>query len=482
MEPVPFENRWRIRGVLTAQSFVHVGAGEETEHPDLEIKDENNDSRRIKIAAVVRDHRGLPYLPGSTLKGAIRAWLGQHGAKTELISAVFGNQEHGGKAEFHDALQKAKIAPSHPPPYWHSDRQTSVDVSVKIDRFTGAAEAKKLFYQEFAPPGVEFELSITAQNLDDDEAALLLAGLKGFNATDAGINLGGDSSGGYGRLGWTIGDIARLGHEELRSWLQNPERPPWENALRPLTDEQQSALTQQAFVLLDSQAEKPLHIPVKIYFLSPFLVNDPSRVDKKSKDKGAPDHRPRLNHKGTVALPEKSLRGALRSQAERIYRSLRGRDDAIDADLSIAESAEIGKLDTPAKLFGAPGWASPVRIRNSRCVQQPFDPATQEFLAIDRFTGGGADRLKFNAEYVYKPVFEADIEVDEARAGDTGMGLLCYVLRDLQEGDITLGYGAAKGYGACRAEIDFPDRERYGEWVKAFLRTFEETREEAGNV
>ena len=33
------------------------------------------------------------------------------------------------------------------------------------------------------------------------------------------------------------------------------------------------------------------------------------------------------------------------------------------------------------------------------------------------------------------------------------MGLLAYTLRDLREGDVGFGFGAAKGFGACSATV-----------------------------
>ena len=74
-------------------------------------------------------------------------------------------------------------------------------------------------------------------------------------------------------------------------------------------------------------------------------------------------------------------------------------------------------------------------------------------MAIDRFTGGVAGSAKFDAEAVYQPVLAGTITIDLKRMPLWGLGLLALVLRDLMEGDIPLGFGAGKGYGACKAEI-----------------------------
>jgi hypothetical protein len=53
------------------------------------------------------------------------------------------------------------------------------------------------------------------------------------------------------------------------------------------------------------------------------------------------------------------------------------------------------------------------------------------------------------------------------------LSLLAYTLRDLKEGDISFGFGAAKGYGATVADVrlteapDFGSLGEAGETVKA---------------
>ena len=42
---------------------------------------------------------------------------------------------------------------------------------------------------------------------------------------------------------------------------------------------------------------------------------------------------------------------------------------------------------------------------------------------------------------------------EKAGVASPAAGLLALTLRDLLEGDVTFGFGAAKGYGACTAEF-----------------------------
>jgi hypothetical protein len=68
-----------------------------------------------------------------------------------------------------------------------------------------------------------------------------------------------------------------------------------------------------------------------------------------------------------------------------------------------------------------------------------------DFLAIDRFTGGGAEGLKFDALALWRPAFKARIFLENP--DDWELGWLTLVLRDLAEGWLRVGFGAAKGFG-----------------------------------
>lgn len=114
----------------------------------------------------------------------------------------------------------------------------------------------------------------------------------------------------------------------------------------------------------------------------------------------------------------------------------------------------------------------------------------QDFVAIDRFTGGGAESLKFDAKSFHRPVLRGSLTLDleavqRARPGEWCLGLMALVLRDLCEGDIPLGFGAAKGYGACTASLEWnfrhgtifrglPPNGRFTYWVAELERALKE--------
>jgi CRISPR-associated protein Csm3 len=58
-----FHNKYIVKGVLVAQTPIHIGAGEEGFDP---IQADN---------AVIRDSSGDPYIPGTSLKGVLRSYM-----------------------------------------------------------------------------------------------------------------------------------------------------------------------------------------------------------------------------------------------------------------------------------------------------------------------------------------------------------------------------------------------------------------------
>jgi hypothetical protein len=85
-----------------------------------------------------------------------------------------------------------------------------------------------------------------------------------------------------------------------------------------------------------------------------------------------------------------------------------------------------------------------LRVSDGRLVGKP-SYKVQDFLAVDRFTGGGAAGFKFDAVALWQPTFKTGLFIENPANWELGWLLL--TLRDLQDGFIPLGFGAAKGYG-----------------------------------
>lgn len=230
LQPSTFERlekRFRITATVETLTGLRVGAG-----------------KRFDAAAtdqpVMRDGSGRPFIPGSSLKGALRAGLervlrglgsqaldacdlfeepcthelqeaakkGQPPTADEVCAALcsmcglFGSPLFAGRTFIHD-LYLEEGATSIP----------ELRDGVGIDRDLGVARPAVKYDFEAIPPGSRFDLEMLLENVADHQLALMIQGLTLLD--DGQILLGGLTSRGLGRvrldaiaLEWT--DAARL--------------------------------------------------------------------------------------------------------------------------------------------------------------------------------------------------------------------------------------------------------------------------------
>lgn len=462
---------WVIRAELEVLSPLHVGTGTDTRidpnPPDIASTptsfdgdgDQQDQVQPFWQADIARDHTGNPYIPGASLKGALKA-LARRLDLDEVCLPLFGEINHGnqvspagtqpqrtraGVAEFRDAQQSHRIPAAR--------EQDTVQTRIAIDRVTGSVVDKKLFQTEVVPAGTRFEVEIILRRADETLAASLVAVLDAI-ARDTLFSLGAHANLGFGRIG-LYGQVRalRFGPDEAQAWFAQAKTDPaahWTAFAHPI-QLPEIAVTQ-------TPLRQQLRLPLSLTFHTPFLVKQPvTKADKQ--DKQAPDGTPRQQG-DRVLLPGASLRGRLRSQAERILRTL-GCPVAQGHDVPPVKDCR--SPDPATLLFGAAGWRGV--LRTAACLGvEPLRPVDHDMLAIDRFTGGGKDGAKFKLRYAECPTLQGslDVELERLRGAHLdgahddvswiALGLLTLVLRDLDEGDIAFGYGRAKGYGRCRAQ------------------------------
>ena len=108
----------------------------------------------------------------------------------------------------------------------------------------------------------------------------------------------------------------------------------------------------------------------------------------------------------------------------------------------------------PVDSLAAPLRGSRLVIEDA-ALQAGTDPVfkVQDFLAIDRFTGGGRDGAKFDAVGLWRPAFTARLRLENPQAWE--LGWLALVLRDLAEGWLSVGFGRRQGlWPGHRARLD----------------------------
>lgn len=164
-------------------------------------------------------------------------------------------------------------------------------------------------------------------------------------------------------------------------------------------------------------------------------------------------------------IPGTSLRGVLRSHAEKIVRTVSpDENDPIvcnpfEDDSSCSHRLDNNKSEmTPyknscviCKLFGNTGTASRIHIYDGS-ISDNFQINIRDGIAIDRFTGGVKSGATFQNMVLENCSFESKIVIRNFELWQ--LGLLAYVLRDLEEEQLSIGFGKSKGFGKVTGKIE----------------------------
>lgn len=407
--------------------------------------------------------------------------------------------------------ESTTAASLHPLPGPAADPVTTIRDGVGIDRRTGAAarlEAVK-FDLEALPAHATFTLRLEVEEPNEADERLLAAVLAEWQAGRGAV--GGRVARGLGAVVLKPPSVARRDLNDplaLLSFLRGEDAPAG-LATQPQWLESQVTTVREGINPVDrlwrrdavsgrpvryppsqavSVARSWIEIEMTLQATGPFLANDVTRSGR-----AGFDHAPLVE--GKPILPGASLRGILRSHAERIARTL-ATSQATSADefwercpacnpllrpldrdaKEQEETARQGATPTPrplptlqvcdsrpglkasvedevaeeklclaCRLFGSTELGSRLLIEDAPLMGETVTYKVQDFLAIDRFTGGGRDTAKFDAAVLWRPRFRARLRLMNPR--DWELGWLALVLRDLAEGWLTLGFGRAKGFG-----------------------------------
>ena len=356
---------------MTTLTPLHIGNGGTVSRVFLDNKKTN---KPIEIGAVAADVDERAYIPGTTLKGDLRASAKERGFSTvkslsgaRIVVLVFSRRQGGVLG-----CASGRIAGiSHAPMLGISPTYRRHSVC-SINRRTRTASEEMLLNEEYVPPGVPFTMTITALDLNEGSRELedLIFILNGFNDPVSAIALGSSTGDGWGRFTWDLVEIKRIRADEVNAWISGGATTMGYNALSPLPETEKEDIIGRARAHPTQEgASSRIMLRINLDFETNFLVNDPSQTNK-AKDESSPDHAPLRDTSGRVLLPARSIRGALRSQAEKILRTLGGEMAASSLDghgprkpcESVYELADLTKLCPACQVFGAPGWRAPFEV------------------------------------------------------------------------------------------------------------------------
>lgn len=271
-----------------------------------------------------------------------------------------------------------------------------------------------------------------------------------------------------------------------------------QNTPEPKLNKDDKDEAEKAAKVKEAVAQSWITINFDLQFNGPFLIHDATLAGLIGYD-----HAPLLEKlppanrddkwRARPVLSGAGFRGVLRSHAERIARTLathavweinpdKRKDEFLkacpacnplqsnwqkplancdkllsdhhDSTLTTHQEATDKHLCLACWLFGSTRRGSRLAIQDAGMILEneekrlPYKP--QDFLAIDRFTGGGLEGAKFDALGLYAPRFHVCMHLENP--ADWELGWLTLVLRDLRDELVTFGFGAAKGYGVAKAE------------------------------
>lgn len=471
----------------------------------------------VTDAFVRRDASGRPMIPGSSLAGALRAIatrlaprLGygpcqaMEPAKREApacscnVCRLFGDVNPVDVA----ASAPAKARTARAGRLWVFDAHPQDSVvplvrdGVGIERAgrVAARAASVKFDLEVLPSDMKFEVRLEIEGpsvragMDspdaDEEERLLAAALSEWVAGRGTV--GGRTSRGLGAFAPAAGtsltyrrfDFKRP--DDLLIYLAEDE--PWDKATHVETEWLARRIAELRPHMAAGAADDHgvagswAELIADVQFAGAMLVSDPIRAAARGMD-----HAPLIagGIGGRPVLPGSSVKGVLRSQAERIARTLAtvsaSREGAgsrtdrfasrcpacdplagepasglascdvlLKTRLASDAEADDAHLCLACRLFGSVRRGSRLRVEDAHLRGEPKHKL-QDFLAIDRFTGGGADRLKFDASVLWQPTFRIRIFLENPL--DWELGWLLLATRDVAQGLTPVGFGGAKGFG-----------------------------------
>lgn len=480
--------RYEMTIHLETDSPLHSGGMDEVVDRTRSKKDLESVPRRF-----ARDGEGHPVLTGRSVKGALRAACKRYvddGAGAEaalgdspmgLWGGVEGSDGWASALTFHPVRLGEAIV------FKVDENGETTDnlvtrTGIAVDRFWGTAGDTALFEHEYVPGGKPLTLRITAQagvmpadpartpqgvpaiSVEPEQVERLLAVILGL-LQHGQVAFGGRRNAGWGRVRlaktkpWTVTRSHLGSRDGLLTWLSGGEDIT--SRMRP------------------ADVEDPRRLQVSIGWSSPtgILVAEqpPSKaeierrkVDRENrhacgervKEDAVPTEPLRtVPRDGNLVLPGSSVRGALRSRASRIARTIlaaRGEPteswDRTDVHKQLAQDPQLVK-----DLFGSTEHRGALSVLDTLAAGSgTMREVTHN--AGDRWTGGVAEGALYKEEVHDVPWNEIRLELDLTMLGGddnrrrAAWCLLGLTLAELATGTLPLGSRGTRGLGQVHVE------------------------------
>ncbi len=205
----------------------------------------------------------------------------------------------------------------------------------------------------------------------------------------------------------------------------------------------------------------------------------------------------RRQNKDEPFIPGSSLKGLIRSHAEKICRSLKeepvpvclpyekpgkeGTNRQASCGLRFEKykknnkakspsSSQIYQLSCPVcRLFGSHVLGGRLATSDAYLTdayRQSYVLETRDGVAIDRLTGGAAPKAKYDLEVLTRGEFTTTLEIRNFERWQ--LGLMGLVIHDMEQGLLRIGFGKSRGLGRFKIKISKFSTTYYGRRVEYF--------------
>lgn len=440
--PIVVSGKIIVRGKIKTVSPVLIGSGIGDEL-DMELLLDSDDK---------------PYIPGSSFTGMFSNYLIKH-AKNKLsdrqrfsYSQFFGSEKTDKESQFqsHIAVEDLTI---------YTDYTISVRDGIKINTQTGTVLKRGKYDYEVLEPGAEFnfEAEITLRSGFNKKDFIAFLDILKSEAVpeNPNLRLGAFTSYGFGKWNWKQFDVYDFDFpEDGLIWLffqetRFDDKPKLD---KPTFDFKE--LKAEDKIIIENSSFR-LHAKFKIknsLIIGHYGVN-PNDTDKTH-----------IKSNEIPALPGKSIKGALRSRAERILNILNPKQTK-----SILNSL-MGFVDTEAK----DSIATKSRlIVEEALIESSETEQIQHRVKIDRFTGGSRNQALFDSQPLWhkNECFDMVLSIEDPKPHEIGLMLL--LLKDLWTADLPIGGEKNVGRGVLTGKEAILEIYEEGNFLKV---TIEETR------
>ncbi len=366
----------------------------------------------ITDSDVLRDSEGHPFVAGSSLAGAIRAYLKKE--KNEKRFMGYAGKDVGEMS----SLFISDFT------FEEDSYQSNARDGVALETDKKVAKAGSKYDMEIIEAGAKgyFFMELTVREGKDEgemmqELALAIKGL-----ADGEIRLGSKKTRGFGQV--KVKKLAAKTYDS-NNWLEYA-------TAYALSDWKQSQDVLTDWLALAPDASQMVHIEV------PLKMPGGISIRQYAAKKGEPDF-VHLTDNGKPVIPGSSMAGAIRNRILHIIEELKENDMALPADAKAIIDTAFGYVD------GKGAHVSDIIIGET--IINDAKPLVMVRNGISRFESAAKSGALYKEKTYVDGTMTLKIQVRINQDSGWIIGLLMLALKDLQEGILAVGGQTAIGRG-----------------------------------